>query len=377
MKLEQQLLDPALRWQPRGGSLHGLHPQLVLALGGRRLLEQPATLAALQHAYPGARLVMASTSGEILDTAITDDHVAVTAFAFERSHVSGAAISVRSQFESREAGRTLAMRLRGHGLCHVLVFSDGQLVNGTALADGFNEILPAGVTLTGGLAGDGTHFERTAVGLDELPTSGRIVALGLYGPCLQVGCGSSGGWSPDGIEHMVTAAEGNILFQLDGQPALDLYRGHLGESQAAALPASGLRFPFSVAPGGTAPAVVRTVLAVDESTRSMVFAGDVPCGSHVRFMQASHEDLIAGAEQAARQARLGSATELALCVSCVGRRLVLGPRTGEELAKVRSILGPAALLTGFYSYGELAPAGAGHGCQLHNQTMTITTLREK
>lgn len=376
LKLEQQLLDPSLCWNRRGGGLNRTPAQLVLAFGGRRLLERPATLAAIQQAYPVARLVLASTSGEILDSSITDDHVAVTAVAFDRSRAEYAAISVRNQFESREAGRTLATQLRGPGLRHILVFCDGQLVNGTALADGFNEILPSGVTLTGGLAGDGERFEQTAVGLDACPSVGRIVAMGLYGSQLRVGLGSSSGWLPDGLEHTITAASGNILFQLDGKPALDVYRAHLGEAQGAALPASGLRFPFSVTPAIAAPAVIRTVLAIDEATRSMVFAGDIPAGARVRFMQASHHDLLAGAERAARQARLEPAADLALCISCVGRRLVLGPRTSGELETVRQVIGCTPLITGFYSYGELAPSGLGTGCQLHNQTMTITTLRE-
>lgn len=375
MKIEQRLFDPAFHGRAFAGDLGGQRPQVVLAFGGRSLLEQPALLAALQRSYPGSRIVLASTSGEILGTTITDDHVAVTALLLERSRAACVATTVRTQFESREAGRTLAQRLRGFGLSHVIAFSDGQLVNGTALADGFNDALPPGVTLTGGLAGDGTRFERTVVGLDEVPIPGRIVAVGLYGSRLKLRFGSSGGWRPGGDEHTVTAAEGNLVFQLDGRPALDLYRIHLGAA-ASHLPASGLSFPFCTTPAAGGPSVVRSVLAVDENSRSLLFAGDVPPGSHIRFMHASQDDLIEGAALAARQARLEPAAELALCVSCVGRRVVLGTRTSEELEKVRDILG-GALLAGFYSYGELAPTGSAHLCQLHNQTMTIATLREE
>lgn len=375
MKIEQQFFDASSGWQRRSGDLAGLRPQLVLVFGGRFRLDEPPVLSSLREVYPGARLILGSTAGEIADVAVTEDQITATAIVFERTRITCAAISVRSQFESHAAGGALADRLRGHDLVHVFVVSDGQLVNGTALARGLNEKLGPGVTVTGGLAGDGERFEQTRVGLDEAPGSGRIVAVGLYGKHLHVGFGSCGGWTPAGTEQTVTASEGNILFQLDSLPALDLYRNYLGD-QAAGLPASALRYPLCVMPPDGSPSTVRTILAVESSTRSMVFAGDIPTGSRVRFMSASHDDLIAGAAHAAELAALQPAAELAICVSCVGRRLVLGARTNEEIAAVRRKLGPTPILTGFYSYGELAPAGAGTACQLHNQTMTITTLRE-
>lgn len=376
MKVEQQLLAPSGGWQKHAGGLSGVRPQLVLAFGGRPLLEQPFVLVELRRTYPGARVLLASTAGEITDMEVTDHCISVTAIAFERSHIAGTTTSVRNQWESFAAGRQLAQRLRAPGLVHVFAISDGQLVNGTELARGFNETLPAGVTLTGGLAGDGERFERTVVGLDEVPDSGRIAAVGFYGAHLKVGFGSSGGWTEFGPERVVTAADGNILFQLDGQPALDVYRQQLGKAAAAALPASALSFPLSVAPPGVHASVMRAVLAVDDGIRSLMFAGDIPVGSRVRFMQASHADLMAGAADAAHQSRLEAAADLAICVSCVGRRVVLGERTADEIKSVRRVVGAKPVIAGFYSYGELAPAGTAVGCQLHNQTMTITTLQE-
>lgn len=376
MKIEQQLFDATSGWQRSAGDLAGSRAHFVLVFGGRLLLEDPRVLSTLREAYRGARLILGSTAGGISDTLVTEDQVTATAVALEKTRVACAALSVRSQFESRSAGSELADRLRGNDLVHVFVVSDGQLVNGTDLARGLTEKLGPGVTITGGLAGDGERFEMTRVGLDEPPVPGRIVAVGFYGKHLKVGFGSCGGWTPAGPEQTVSASQGNILFELDGEPALDRYSSYLG-AEAAGLPASALRFPLCVMPPDGSPSIVRTILAVESSTRSMVFAGDIPTGSKVRFMRASHEDLIAGAAQAAESASLDTAAELAICVSCVGRRLVLGSRTNDEIAAVRQKLGPAPTLTGFYSYGELAPAGAGTGCQLHNQTMTITTLSER
>ena len=375
MKIEQRLYSPRDGWKTRSSTLSGAQPQLVLVFGGRELLEDPAHVSAMHQSYPQARIVLASTSGEITGTEVTEDHLALTAIAFEKTILACAVCDVTGPAESRRAGQDLARQLAGPDLVNVFIVSDGGKVNGTDLALGFNETMPKGVTLTGGLAGDGTRFARTVVGLDSAPVAGRIVAIGFYGKNLEVGFGSSGGWSPFGPERKVTRAEGNTLFELDGQSALKLYMEYLGD-QAAQLPGSALRFPLSLAAPDGSAAVVRTILSIDQDTGSMVFAGDIPSGGRVHFMRASYEDLIEGAGRAAEDSKQSQSSELAICVSCVGRRIVLGQRTEEETENVRDILGDGPVVTGFYSYGELAPAGHDVSCQLHNQTMTITTLRE-
>lgn len=374
MRIEQRLLEASGQWRtPVTAPLADV--QFVLVFGTRALLESPDAQAQLRRTYPGARLISASALS-ISGDQVHDELIAVTAIHLEKSQVSFATTDIADPADSHAAGCTLARQLTAPELVHVFVFADGQLVNGTELARGFNETLPAGVTLTGGLASDSTHFAKTLVGLDTPPEPGRIVALGLHGRHLRIGIGSSGGWVPFGPQRIVTRSRGNTLFELDGQSALRLYKHYLGE-QAAALPASALRFPLSVTPNTTGQAVVRGSLGIDETTQSMRFAGDVPEGAQVRFLRASYEDLIDGAGRAAEQSALPDGTpELALCVSCVGRQVVLGQRTEEEVEHVRHILGPEVVLAGFYSNGELAPTASDPRCQLHNQTMSITTLRE-
>lgn len=376
MQIEQRISPSAATWALRTGSLDPALAQLVFVFGDRQLLEEGSGIDALRAVYPAARIVAASTSGEIVDTEVTEGQLVATAIAFDRTQVDCAQETIATVAESYEAGRRLARTLTAPDLVHVFVVSDGQRVNGTDLARGFNEHLPPGVRLSGGLAGDGTRFERTVVGLDERPGPGRIVAVGLRGGALSVGFGSAGGWEAFGPERVVTRSEHNTLYELDGQSALRLYKKYLGD-QAAALPGSALRFPLCVTPPGSPSTVVRTILSIDEQAEAMVFAGDIPVGARVRFMRASYEDLLDGAARAAEQTRRERPAELALCVSCVGRRIVLGQRTEEETECVRAAIGPKAVLAGFYSYGELAPAGSSVACQLHNQTMTITTLAEE
>ena len=182
MKIEHRVIPAHSEWPPLPPSAPaGPHPQLVFAFGPRDALEDPALFWRLRAHHPHARIVVASCSGEISGAEVVDDHLAITAIAFERSTVSAACIPILDRAESFSAGETLAKQLAAPDLVHVFVFADGQLTNGSQLALGFNNNLPAGVTVSGGLAGDGTRFQKTLVGLDEPPSSGRIVAVASAG----------------------------------------------------------------------------------------------------------------------------------------------------------------------------------------------------
>lgn len=373
MKVEQLLLTPGSGWSHRTGSLDSSRPQFVLVFGERALLDE-VNLSPLRRRYPAARLVFCSTAGEIVGTEVTEGRACATAVAFERSEVCFASTTIDHADESRARGAELGRALRRPDLVHVFTLCDGSLTNGTEFAAGLASELPEHVRITGGLAGDGARFEQTVVGLDQLGAGHHLVALGFCGPHIVADYGCEGGWAPFGPERIVTRSEGNRLYELDGRSALALYKNYLGE-QARGLPGSALRFPLSVHPPGGGFPLVRTILAIDDAADAMVFAGDIPSGSRVRMMRASQEDLIDGAAKAASHVQERGA-ELILCVSCVGRRLVLGQRIEEETELVRDTLGGQPVMTGFYSYGELAPSAAGGSCQLHNQTMTLTVLRE-
>lgn len=259
----------------------------------------------------------------------------------------------------------------------MLVLSDGLRVNGSDLLRGMLPKLPKNVQVTGGLSGDGSRFEKTLVFYNAPPLEGCIAALGFYGPDLKVSYGSLGGWDPFGPERIVTRSKANVLYELDGQAALTLYKKYLGE-HAAGLPATALLFPLSLRTNDGRREFVRTILSVNEAAQSMTFAGDIPQESYARFMKANFDRLVEGASGAARtsQKALGHSAELSLLISCVGRKLVLKQRTEEELEAVREVLGEKSTLTGFYSYGEICPAAPNANCELHNQTMTITSFSE-
>ncbi len=260
---------------------------------------------------------------------------------------------------------------------YAFLLSDGLHVNGSEIVKGINSKLSQDVPCTGGLAGDAANFEKTLVGLNSAPKENQIVAVGFYGDNLEVGYGSVGGWDNFGAERLVTRSEGNVLYELDGESALDLYKMYLGD-KASELPGSGLLFPLGMKFDEDSDTIVRTVLAVDDEANSMTFAGDIPEGSYVRLMKADFDKLIEGANLAAEHTtqKGGDGDKLAVLISCVGRKLILGPRVDEEVEAVQDVLGEAATVTGFYSYGEISPVVESSRCELHNQTMTITTFAE-
>lgn len=349
---------------------------LVTVFGARSYLDNPEPIRELVDAFPAARVVGCSSSGEIFGETLTDGSLAVAVSRFDHTDIS-VAMQPTSIDSSRRAGRELGNELDAPGLAAVFVLSEGLDVNGTDLVEGISEVLP-GVTITGGLAGDGDRFEQTWTLVDGKPTVGFVTAVGFYGDRIQVGHGSQGGWDRFGPERTVTRSRNNVLYELDGEPALDLYKSYLGEL-ASGLPATGLLFPLALRAGrGDDKQLVRTILAVDEETRSMVFAGDVPEGHRVQLMQANFDRLVGGAETAAENALIPDAPGpyLTLAISCVGRRLVLGERTEDELEAVAHALPEDNHQVGFYSYGEISPYTPGT-CDLHNQTMTLTVLAER
>jgi hypothetical protein len=389
MKLEQKRWDSVLGWMPELTKTDIGDAQLILIFGATELLREQIQLQQIKDTYPHALPFGCSTAGEICGTQVTDNSIVVTAIKFERTQLKDVRVNLSQVEGSYQAGEFLAKALppvlpsvMSNGedkLVHVLVLSDGSKVNGSDLVKGLTSQLPNGTTLTGGLAGDGARFGETLVFGDGEPQKGNIAIVGLYGNRLKVGFSSLGGWDSFGPERLITNSKGNVLYELDGHSALELYKKYLGE-HANDLPAATLLFPLDVRNKSGDKGVVRTILSIDENEHSMTFAGDVPEGSYARFMKANFDRLIDGAVGAAKTSyqAIGSvAPDLAILISCVGRKLILKQRIEEEVEGVHDILGEHTLLTGFYSYGEISPSMPGAKCELHNQTMTITTLLEE
>lgn len=379
MHISRSIWTQAGGWAEQVKDLpEGTQADWVLVFGATSLLKQGAILTDIRKSHPKAYICGCSTAGEIAGERVLDDSVTVTAVKFQGTKIRAADTTVSGPEESVAAGRRLAAAIDHEGLKHVFVLSDGLAINGSDLVSGIASGLPGGVAITGGLSGDGASFAETYVCAGGKAARNQIVMVGFYGDRLNVGYGSMGGWDSFGPERRITRSRNNVLYELDGRSALDLYKEYLGP-HAAGLPASGLLFPLALRNENSQESLVRTILAVNEKDQSMTFAGDMPEGSLARLMRANFDRLVDGANGAARASREkfgDAAPQLAVLISCVGRKLVLKQRIEEEVESVVEVLGKQAVATGFYSYGEISPITPGGRCALHNQTMTVTTFGE-
>jgi hypothetical protein len=379
MHIEQLVFESTQAWQTvyTQPKFQALNCQLVLAFSERTTLEHLKPYDVLRARYPSAHIVTCSTAGQIAQTGLPDNCVVSTAIEFEKSSIQAVSMDMLPGQSSQACGEQLMQQLSREKLRGVLVLSEGSYVNGSELLQGIASVIPASIPVFGGLAGDQDKFVRTIVGLNAPPTPAQIVAIGFYGDHIQVCHGTSAGWDDFGPMRTVTQSEKNVLYALDGRPALDLYKEYLG-LYAEQLPGSALHFPLSLQLDKGTRKVVRTILSVNENDKSMTFAGNIPQGMSVRLMKANADTLIDASNLAAKDALQSceQKPQLALLISCVGRRIVLGHRIEEELEAAREVFGEQVVLAGMYSYGEISPTRHMTSCDLHNQTMTIATLSE-
>lgn len=388
MKIEQKRFSKSKGWEAvRNDDFDASGSDLVIIFGSKSLLKDSATYYGIRNEYPKANIIMNTTSGEIMDVQVSDETLSLTAIKFDKTQLKTGSVSINDHANSYEAGRALAKQFyKPDHMKNILIISDGQLVNGSELVTGLQSILSKDIIITGGLAGDGSNFKSTLVGLNNAPTEGMIIAVAFYGSVV-ITYGSVGGWDSFGPERIITKSKANVLYELDGKPALDIYKKYLGD-QAKDLPGSGLLFPLSIRSKDTDDPLVRTILNINEAEKSLTFAGNMPEGFYARLMKANFDRLIEGASNAASDSvesdveNLQDASgihspELAILISCVGRKLVLDQRIEEEVEVVRAVYGSKTAITGFYSYGEIAPSFNFSKCELHNQTMTITTFSEQ
>lgn len=350
-------------------------PDLVLVFAAPDIISEPAFFDALTSAYPSSTLAGCSTAGEIFHTQVTDNTAVISEISFSSSRCVVVSEKVNGPSDSNAAGASLANKMELPGLKGVIVFGPGVNVNGSAFVDGMSSVL-GDIPISGGLAGDKGVFEKTYILTPEGVDCSALSAVCLYGEALSIEHSSFGGWEPFGPLRKVTKHDENTLHELDGRPAVDLYKLYLGE-YAKELPASGLYFPLEmIRPGNKQRGIIRTIMSLDDQSGSLILAGDIDPEGYMRLMHASTDGLINGADAAAAQISPSGQLRLALLVSCVGRKMIMSDEVSEEVEAVKMRLGPSTMTTGFYSFGEICPCADTAKCFFHNQTMTLTVISE-
>lgn len=346
---------------------------LVFCFGNKELMQNNS----LTSVFPNADIVGCTTAGAILSDELFDQSLCVTAVDFEKSTTEVYSANTLDHADSFTLGKHLAKSISHENLVHAFIISETMSVNGTQLVKGISKHLPAHVRITGGMAADDENFKETHVWHNEVTDKPKIVIIGFYGEHIKIGAGSSAGWNPFGPDRLVTRSEGNILYELDGQPALDVYKKYTGDANLNNV-ATAVRFPLRTK-GKDIPETILTVLKINEQDGSLVYGGDIEQGSTVQLMKTNMNHLIDSVVTAAERAQISGIQndELAILVSCVGRRMVLKQSVEEELEyAIETIENKNLFTTGFYSYGEIAPTEDEKFMALHNQTMAITTIGE-
>ena len=350
---------------------------LVFGSSDKELVKKP--LQELSSVFKNSIIIGASTAGEILMDEMVEDSLVVSVLKFKTTQIALATQEIKKVEDSFIIGKNIADKLHKKDLKSIFILSDGLNINGSQLTNGFNSVMDSNIVVSGGLASDKGNFLSTWVIVNGEAKTDYVSAIGLYGENIRVGYGSHAGWDILGIQKKITKSQNNVVYTIDNKPILDVYKNYLG-GKAKDLPASGLLFPLGICPNDSKEdIIVRTVLGIDEEKKSITFAGDVLEGTTVCLMKSNNNKLISAALNASEEVDLQDYKDEALlniAISCIGRKLVLKQRIEEEIEATLENLPKNTLQVGFYSYGEISPTGL-KSCDLHNQTMTVTTIWEK
>lgn len=354
---------------------------LIMVFGDPDISPYQQALNQLRSKYPKALMTGCSSIASIYDDCLLEEGLIVSIVRFRHTRMQRflTELGNNASETSLRAGKEIAQALNNPDLKGILLLADGLYSNGCTLAQGINENIGRHISIVGGLASDRMDFQKTWVLQDNMPAYRLVSAIGFYGDNIVMHSAARDGWMPFGPERVATRAEGKILYEIDGIPALTLYKEYLGD-KVDELPGIVLHYPLTIWQEDKSRYVVRTILGIDEETQSLTLASDIPQDSNIQLMYGNFKDLVEGAEAVADT--LSDKLEsdkpvLAFAISCAARRLVMHADTDQELEAIMDNIPEGSRQIGFYSYGEIAPASSEGGCALHNESMTLAVIQER
>ncbi|MBX2864116.1 MAG: FIST C-terminal domain-containing protein [Leptolyngbyaceae cyanobacterium MAG.088] len=351
---------------------------LVVVFAAHEYCNAPQPLEDLCNAFPKSKIIGCSTPVVVCDGALLEGTISVGVIRFKHTQIRLSYASVKSFEESRSAGQHLGKHLADVDLKGVLIFSDGVTTEATDLVQGLQEMLPPNVTITGGLASGHTLDDTWMLCGGELKRF-HACAVGFIGTTVELTRATGGGWRLIGKECKATRTSGRTLFELDGEPATDVYQRQVGSDVGFGLRESPTRYPLTIRLPRLEMQIVRDVNSLDEASGAIELAGDIPEGVIVQVMTTTEDEILDGVDEAIERMRsktiLPQNNALAVCVSCAGRRTVLLSKTSKEAALTYDGLGHGIHQIGMYAFGEISTTSSGPA-QVHNETITIGLIRE-
>jgi hypothetical protein len=265
-----------------------------------------------------------------------------------------------------------------------VLFSDGLIQDGPGIIIGLQERLGLSFPIIGASASDNLAFQKTFIYFNQDVYNDSVCGM-LWGGKIAFGLGIKHGWKPLGKPRRITKSHGNIVQEIDNEPAVKIYQEYFAKNTAALkkdLKHISILYPIGIYLAGEEEYTLRNLLFVEDDG-SLVFQGDVPQETTMRLMIGSKESCLTATHQAigeAKRSLVGHAPGLVLVFNSASRMLLLGRRTNQELDIIKEGFGKDTPLIGIYTYGEQAPLssidylGRTH---FHNQTITILAIGTK
>ena len=335
-------------------------------------------LAGIQDVVDTSNLTGCTTDGEISSAGFSSGSAVLAGIATDRIdfHLS---VAEKLSKGSESIGKKLARGLP-ESTRYIQLFSDGLTGNGCAILRGVSSVLGDEIPVSGGTAGDDGKFQKTWQFAGNKMLTDAAVAMGFSGE-FKLGTGVHSGWTPIGLSKKVTRSSGNILYELNGEPALNVFERFLGK-HAHKLPEIGVEYPLGLVGrwgdvGGEDYFLLRATMSVNRKNGSISFAGEIPEGAMVNLTCGDIPSVLKASKKAAQLATtdLGDArAKMIFCYSCMARKIVLGRRTREEIELLREAIGPELPVVGFYTYGEYSRVKCNSPSFLHNETVTVSVI---
>jgi hypothetical protein len=338
--------------------------------------DHPLILAEIQTTFPGIELIGSTTNGEMSSVmGFQEDSLTLLLFCADRLEIRaglGRAASKNITVAVESAIATATAQLSSPPqLC--LTFPDGLTVSGVSMLEALKQGLGADVPIIGGIAADNYAFEKTYQFFQGEVCEDAVPIL-LFSGNLLYSYGVASGWQPIGKQSQITKSEGNVVYEIDGQRALDFYNGYA--IHALAIFEADLENFYLRAP-----------VTYDRASGSITFFSDIPVGAIVQNTTAVRQDILkatATSSQTALASYPGHSPAFALLVSCAARRRILGTQAQAEFETMKAHLPDNLACCGLYSYGEISPlvdtialrAGRDKETQFHNQTFVTLLVGE-